>query len=399
MQDINFLIGKMPVNLDKVKEYGLAVATESDFAIIILDYHHLFHSSIKLNIKTFISDSNEMDYGGDLVHFFAKEVGFTDYAVVQLTGVVYGELYKNALKIDEGDDINYLLRQLGVVISDNEDEFSQLNLKEYKAGLRFYLEGTDNYANRYSNVIAGNIERQKLKFDYYKFSEDDDEWYIGDNLSSISEFKFGKYADDFIEFWIEQTENLKPHKVQKNAFNYFIDNQESVLNALSNGVFEYCQELMKKHENQDFKLVFGIDELKTVADVKKIISIDAIDVLEKEKDKFSYLGFRCGCFWDQEHGLRVTMHKDKVISVDDDSSYYAYYEILKDKMSEDEWKTYSDNQPKTKEENLAKYHEEREEILAKELEQKEKIYAEDYKEIEEVAANEKVENKKWWKFW
>lgn len=388
MQDINFLIGKMPVNLDKAKEYGLAVATESDFALIMLDYHHLFHCSIKFNIKIFLPDNNEIDFGGDLVHFFAKEVGLTDYAVIQLTGIVFGELYLNAIKVDEGDDINYLLKKLGVVITDKEDEISQLNLKEYKAGIRFYLEGADNFAYRYTNVIAGNVERQKLKFEYYKFSEDDDEWYIGDYLSSIAQFKFGKNSDGFIEFWIEHMYNLEPQEVQKNAFNYFIDNQERTLNALCEAVFEYCQKLLNKHQEYDCISLFGIAELQTVADVKKIISIDAVNILEREKDNFSYVGFGCGCSWDQEHGLRVTMHKDIVVSVDDDSAYSAYEEILKDKMTTDEWETYQENQRKTKEENLARYDKEIEEILINE----------NLEEIE-VVVNEREENKKWWKFW
>lgn len=400
MQDINFLIGKMPVNFDKVKEYGLAVATEDNFVLIILNYHHLFHSSIKLNIKIFLSDSNEIDFGGDLVHFFASEVGFTDYAVIQLSGAIYGELYKNAIKTDEGDDINYLLKQLGVVISDKEDEFSQLNLKEYKAGIRFYIEGADNFANRYINVIAGDIERQKLKFEYFYFSEDNDEWYIGDNLRSIAEFTFGRNSDGFIEFWIEQPDSLVPEVGQGNAFNYFMDNQEKVLDALSIAVFEYCKEQFNKHATDDFKSIFGIDGLETVDDVKKIISINAINILEEEKDNFSYLGFGCGCSWDEEHGLRVTMHKDKVVSVDDDSNYAAYYEILKDKMTEEEWATYNENQAKAKEENLSNYYEEREALLASG--DKERSIEYDHDEITNIGLNfseVKKGHKKWWKFW
>jgi hypothetical protein len=192
---------------------------------------------------------------------------------------------------------------------------------------------------------------------------------------------------------------LIPHEVQKIAFNYFIDNQERILNALCDAVFEYCQEHLKKYKELDCNSIFGIAQFETVDDVKTIISIDAITILEEEKDNFSYVGFGCGCSWDEEHGLRVTMHKDKVISVDDDSSYYAYEEILKDKMTEEEWKTYNENQLKTKEENLARCHKERGGTLANEKVKVQENPAKFNKNSEEILALEKDENKKWWKFW
>src|SRR5690606_39696516 len=111
------------------------------------------------------------EFGGDLVHFFAKEIGLKDYVIMHFsydnTDGFYGEFYKDAQKEDEGENINDLLKKLGVVVSDKEDEFHQLNFREYSStGSSFYLGGEANRANRYNNVIAGRIDRQKVKLEY-----------------------------------------------------------------------------------------------------------------------------------------------------------------------------------------------------------------------------------------
>ncbi|MFA7650119.1 MAG: hypothetical protein WCY06_07305 [Flavobacteriaceae bacterium] len=406
MYSTDFLVGKMPVNLEKVNEYGLAVAIENDFAIIFLDQTHLFHSSIKFNHLKYHSDNDKMEFGGDLVHFFAKEIGLKDYVIMHFsynnTDGFYGEFYKDAQKEDEGENINDLLKKLGVVVSDKEDEFHQLNFREYSSGSYFYLVGDANRANRYNNVIAGRIDRQKVKLEYYNFTNEYDEWCITEYLSSIAEFKYKGYnAEGYIEFYIEQRGNdEKPQKFQENTFDYFIENHEKVLNALCNGVIEHYPKMMKMYKVEEFNTEFGFPELKSIDDVKNIISIGAINVLEEEKDNFSYLGFSCKCSWDEEHGLRITMHKDRVINVDNDSSYYAYKEILKDKMTEEEWKAYTDNFERIKEENLAKYYKEQEEVLQKEIEennvQKESSFEEN---IKTTNTKEIKTSKKWWQFW
>lgn len=157
---------------------------------------------------------------------------------------------------------------------------------------------------------------------------------------------------------------------------------------------------MKIYEVEEPDKQNGFPRLNNINDVKKIISIHSIDVLEEEKDNFGYLGFECGCPWDVEHGLRITVHKDRVVSIDTDSSYYSYEEILKDKFTEEEWKSYIESREKQKEESLAKYYEEKA-LLEKENQEKEENINDFYTEKEKSIKVEKntVSNKKWWQFW
>ena len=153
----NALIGRMPINLEKIEFYGLAVAFENDFAIVFLDENHLFHWFKKLKLDYF-SNNDNLQYGGDLVKFFAKEIGLKDYVITYLSDTFYGELYEDAVKVDEGK-INLILERLGVEVYNSQNEFHQLNLDEYRLSECYYWDAKINWAQFRENVIAGRIDK------------------------------------------------------------------------------------------------------------------------------------------------------------------------------------------------------------------------------------------------
>lgn len=151
------LIGRMPINIEKVKFYGLAVAFEDNFAIIFLDEDHLFNWSLKLNLN-YSSDNEKLYFGGELVHFFAKEIEFEEYIITYLSHEFYGELYRSALKINEGE-INLMLKEIGVDAFNSKNEFHKLNLDDYRMSECYYWDEKLNWAKFKHNVIAGFIVR------------------------------------------------------------------------------------------------------------------------------------------------------------------------------------------------------------------------------------------------
>lgn len=150
------LIGRMPINLEKIKFYGLAVAFENDYAIIFLAEDHLLHWHRKLNLS-YMSDSYNLNFDGELVHFFAKEIELEEYIITYLSDYHYGELYTNTLKVDEGQ-INLMLKKLGVEVINKQNEFHQLNLNYYRMSECYYWEGESNWAKFRKNIIAGHID-------------------------------------------------------------------------------------------------------------------------------------------------------------------------------------------------------------------------------------------------
>ncbi|WP_432670539.1 DUF6985 domain-containing protein [Flavobacterium sp. SM2513] len=231
------------------------------------------------------------------------------------------------------------------------------------------------------------------------FTKDNDEWYFEEYFSPITEFcESYSNLSGYVSVWVKQhdydneTYLEKPHKYQENAFNYFVENTELVLNALCNGIIEYYPKMLQEYNLEDIPELKNLS-LSTISDVKKTISIDVINIIGQSKDDFGYLGFSGRCPWDPEHGFGVVMHKDRVVKIEDadiaDSNLDIIYE---DKMSKEEWNAFNEEMEKNRVENLAKYEKEREEILRRENEER-KASQQEEKKLEE-----KNIIKKWWQF-
>ena len=76
------IIGKKPINEDNLKKYGLALAYEENFAIIILDQDSIWYWSEKLNFSI-ESQSENIEWACELIFHFAKEIGLKKYAIIQ----------------------------------------------------------------------------------------------------------------------------------------------------------------------------------------------------------------------------------------------------------------------------------------------------------------------------
>lgn len=155
------IVGKCPIDEDKVKYYHLAVAYEENFAIVILEMDSIFYWSEKLN-KSFESESENIDWACELVFFFANELGMETYAIIQTNyfagiGDQYASLYKNGKPITSETSINDALQELGVVKGDS-DEFDTINLGKYRQSELYYWD-THNQAEGKPNMIAGKIPK------------------------------------------------------------------------------------------------------------------------------------------------------------------------------------------------------------------------------------------------
>ncbi len=99
------------------------------------------------------------------------------------------------------------------------------------------------------------------------------------------------------------------------AFNYLIENQEGIKVGLLNALLEEypnLQELYGYHADEKEEYmpdIFKID------DFKKLIGIANIHLLNVEKDGIGYVGFEFGCTWDDEHGLGIMTHKNRIIKI------------------------------------------------------------------------------------
>jgi hypothetical protein len=159
--NIEAIIAKKPINEAKAAAYGLAVAYESDYAIVILFEDSIYYWSCKLDLD-FLSIDEDFNEASETAFFLAAELGIEQYAFIR-TDYFGGMGYQHALFMEKGalkskeNSINDALKKIGVVAKEGLDEFDTLNLGQYRGMEEYYWEGAQNFALRKVNMLRGKV--------------------------------------------------------------------------------------------------------------------------------------------------------------------------------------------------------------------------------------------------
>ena len=147
-------------------------------------------------------------------------------------------------------------------------------------------------------------------------------------------------------------------EAQLKAIRYLVENDQQVRDTLLLGLLNELPELQDIYEDL-------MPEIDAIEDFRNYIGLANLHVMASDKDGFAYIGFELGCEWDDEHGVGVMMHKDRVLEIGQADTAF------------DAWITFDDNG--TTEEETKKWHEDNAKIKAA-------------KQISE-------KKKPWWRFW
>lgn len=119
-----------------------------------------------------------------------------------------------------------------------------------------------------------------------------------------------------------------PSKAQERAFCFVRDNDELIRDKVVKAIFDAYPSM-----RESFVDFFGEDldkqmpELGDPSDLKRLIGLSAVDISDVEKDGVAYVGFEFGCTWEEEHGLGVMTHKDRIIEVGDTETAFDAWRL------------------------------------------------------------------------
>ncbi len=158
--NLQAIIAKQPINELKAKEYGLAVAYENNYAIVILSADSVDYWQIKLSING-TSLSENIICACETTLFLAKELGMKKYTLIETDyfggfGYQYAIVFENGEKISDEISINSALKEIGVMKNGSLDEFDTINLGEYRTTDEYYWN-EHNFANGKANMIPGKL--------------------------------------------------------------------------------------------------------------------------------------------------------------------------------------------------------------------------------------------------
>lgn len=135
-----------------------------------------------------------------------------------------------------------------------------------------------------------------------------------------------KEGNEIVKVFIDGTpiDNIKIYShAQASAVKFLFEHQYSIRDILLRALLADFPNMKEVYEEQ----------MPTITDIeqyKDLVGLSIVHVLNSEKDDFAYIGFELGCTWDEEHGVGVMMHKDRVISVGQADESFEIWTTYKD---------------------------------------------------------------------
>jgi hypothetical protein len=118
-------------------------------------------------------------------------------------------------------------------------------------------------------------------------------------------------------------------EAQANSIKFLIDHQDKVRDNLLLGLLANFPNMKEIYEDY-------IPDILSIEQYKPLIGLSTVHVMSSEKDDYAYIGFELGCTWDEEHGVGVMMHKDRVVSVGQADESFNTWTTYKDNGTEEQ---------------------------------------------------------------
>lgn len=110
-------------------------------------------------------------------------------------------------------------------------------------------------------------------------------------------------------------DQLKIEDYHKKAITYLIDNQTEIQECILNALMTEYPNLQELYGYELEEKIQYMPDVHITEDFKNLIGIANIHLLNAEKDGVGYVGFEFGCTWDNEHGLGIMTHKNRVVKM------------------------------------------------------------------------------------
>jgi hypothetical protein len=118
----------------------------------------------------------------------------------------------------------------------------------------------------------------------------------------------------------QDAKELTPSEAQCRSVKFHLENGAQAVQSVLAALVPYHRGLKKDWEMNDKEMPPVTDP----EDFRKMIGLGQLHVLPHTADDVAYLGLEFGCDWEEEHGLGVVLHKDRVIEVGEASDAFSW---------------------------------------------------------------------------
>lgn len=125
-------------------------------------------------------------------------------------------------------------------------------------------------------------------------------------------------SDGTVELTVDAGEDSHspPLPAQVNAFRYLVDNEALVAGAVLQAIFSAYPSLPAVLYGYDDEEAAELaPQLHQAEQLRQLIGLSSVHILNFSKGGIAYIGFEFGCTWDAEHGLGVMTRRDRVVEI------------------------------------------------------------------------------------
>jgi hypothetical protein len=123
-----------------------------------------------------------------------------------------------------------------------------------------------------------------------------------------------------------------PSAEQVAGYRHLKENQDTVRDAVVAAVFKEYPKIRKSYDfgDDDHQDDHYMPVIKGKDELRNLIGLGIVHVLDHAKAGHAYVGFELGCTWDEEHGLGVLTHKGRVVEVGQADTAFDSHAAKKD---------------------------------------------------------------------
>jgi hypothetical protein len=106
-----------------------------------------------------------------------------------------------------------------------------------------------------------------------------------------------------------------PSPDQSRAFQLLLGSEATVSDSVLNAIYSTYSGMRRSYGYDEEEAKEIMPEIESAKQLRRLIGLSSIYILNVAKDGIAYIGFEFGCTWDGEHGLGVMTHRERVVKV------------------------------------------------------------------------------------
>ena len=106
-----------------------------------------------------------------------------------------------------------------------------------------------------------------------------------------------------------------PAVEQANAYRHLLDHEEEIRDAILQAIFDAYPAMRARYPFGEELAVKEMPTLDRPEQLRALLGLSIVHVLNVAKDGAAYVGFEFGCTWEEEHGLGVLTHRSRPVAI------------------------------------------------------------------------------------